>query len=198
LPTALGTEDNQPMSRRFQFSLRAMLVAIAPLVLALGCVPSENPLLTEEESAVDAELLGVWRFDNDDTGPFSIRRKSGSETLLEAVRHGDPLEMRLMKIGDERFMSLELFEDQTPNMILRYEVIGNEEVRFYELDQAIIHDAIKKDELSGRVWVSLFGPRASLSSGSADIRAYLERHGKDCFNRKPTFSWKRIEPEERK
>jgi inorganic pyrophosphatase len=97
------------MSRRFQFSLRALLVVLLPLS---GCVPSEQPLVSEKESIADCKLLGTWRYEDDDPrDPFVIREKPGSETVLEAVHEEEHVDLLLTKIADERYLCVQYSDD---------------------------------------------------------------------------------------
>ena len=170
------------MPRRFQFSLRALLVVGSA---TFGCVRSEKPLVSEEESVIDGDLLGVWQTDFGDVGgemcSISIHPKLGSETVLEAVAdtEGPVVEVRTTKVGQERYLCLRHADEPHVSYILRYEFRGNE-VRFYELDENVMHNAIRNGELRGKAWYFLW-QRADLSGDAVEIQAYLERHRKDRF-----------------
>ena len=164
-----------------RFILRAWLAFAVPL-LSSGCVPSEHPLIDDEESVVDERLLGEWRYDDDDPRPpLLIQRKPGSETVVEAVEDDERVEILLTKIRDDRYLCVRYADEAISNMILRYEIQGDT-LRFYRLDEGAIHDAINNQDLSGKAWRG-FGKRARITATSAEIRAYLENNGKGCFKR---------------
>jgi hypothetical protein len=74
---------------------------------------------------------------------------------------------------------------------LRYKLQGGT-LRFYELDEGTIHDAISNEELSGKAWW-LLGKRAKISATPPQIREYLEKHGKSCFEPYSSLVLMRIE-----
>ncbi len=182
------------MTRRFQFSLKALLVAMATTI---GCVGSENALVDEKASVIDERLIGKWRFEDDEGYSFVVQKKPGSETVLETIdEKGEHHDWLLSRIGNERFLCVRFPTPDKEKMyiILRYEFRGDNEVQFHELDLATIYDAVAKGELNGRPW-RLFGKpiTVELTSTSAEIRAYLERHGEACFERHKSLVVARIE-----
>ena len=180
---------NAPRAARFSFGLRTMLaflrqprLSIVALAFALGCVRSERPLVDEQASIVDADLIGEWCFEDDEANPFRIEKKPGSETVLRVFAgEDDQLELLLSKIGDDRYLSVECLEPPG-YMIFRYELRGGAQVVIYELDAEVIHAAIAEKQLAGKAW-RFFGPQAQITGSSAEIRSYLAKHGKDCFER---------------
>lgn len=174
---------------RPQFILRSLLAALLPLS---GCVPSEQPVTSEKESITDCELLGTWRYEDEDPrDPFVIRKKPGSETVLEAVYEEERVDLLLTNIGDERYLCVRYFDDPAQYVILRYKLQGGM-LRLYELDAGTIHDAISDKELNGKAWW-LLGKRAMISATPPEIRAYLEKHGKNCFEPYSSLVVTRIE-----
>lgn len=174
---------------RPHFTLRSLLVALLPLS---GCVPSEQPLLSEKESIADGELLGTWRYEDDDPrDSFVIRKKPGSETVLEAVDDEEHVDLLLTKIGDERYRCVRYADDPVLYFILRYKLQGDT-LRLYELDEGTIHDAISNAELSGKAWW-LLEKRAKINAAPAEIREYLEKQGKSCFEPYSSLVLERIE-----
>ena len=181
------------MTRRFQFSLRALPAVI---LVTLGCVGSEHPLVDEKSSTIEADLIGQWRFQRD--GPddsFRIQKKPGSETVLEVIHHdqAEHLELLLSKIGDQRYLCVGPPPGQMGYVILRYEFHGHDDVWLYRMDDAAIHDAVTKQELSGKVYRFLGELiEVDITSAPEKIRAYLETHGKESFERRSSISLLRL------
>jgi hypothetical protein len=184
------------MRRRFPSRLKWLLAGLA---ITLGCVDSEQALVDEKTSVIDAALIGEWRLVDDDPEPSArlvIQRKPGSDTVLEAVDgESEPADLLLAKIGEGHYLCIELTEEDPDKPktygVFRYEFRGDNELGFYALDEAAIYDAITKGKLVGKTgW--LFGKSARISDDPVAIREYLQNQGKKCFERDALAVMRRV------
>jgi hypothetical protein len=164
---------------------------IALFILAsVGCVASENPLSDEESSTADEDLIGEWILEGDtDEAAMVIQRKEGSQTVLEVVDPNADKSIQLFgaNIGDAHYLSFESSVGAvTAYEIIRYEMRDRNTVEWCSLDKTIVAAAIRAGEVKGKIG---FWP--VITDAPEGIRAYFEKHGKDCFDRNPLVVLKR-------
>lgn len=184
------------MRRSFPLRLKWLFVGVA---VTFGCVDSEQALVDEKTSAIDADLIGEWRLEDDDSESspsLFIQQKPGSETVLEAVDgESEPADLLLAKIGEDHYLCVEVTEEGPGKpktyWIFRYDFPGDNGLGIYALDEAAIYDAITKRKLVGKTWW-LFGKSARISDGPSAIRDYLKEHGKKCFERDASIVMRRV------
>jgi hypothetical protein len=159
------------------------------IVASTGCVPSEKPLSDEKTSTVDEDLIGEWFQVDDETNPLVIQQKDGSPTVLEVVDPAgeDSLPVFCTRIGDQHYLST-VFQvgAKEEYLIIRYEFRDHDTMEWRDLNKTLVTAAIRAEEIKGEI-----GLYTNITDTPERIRAYLEKHGNDCFDRAPLMALKR-------
>jgi len=166
-----------PSSRHHAVVMLFLFVAASP-----GCVASEHPLTDAESSKIDEDLIGEWCCVEDESILGTIRKKADSETVLELVdgTNGDTSTLYCTQIAEERYCTVVdlRYKDYR---IIRYSTRGADEIiRIYALDVDAVSHAIRAGWVAGKTW-NFFGPQAKLTGAPEELRAYIEKHAKECF-----------------
>jgi hypothetical protein len=103
-------------------STRLHKIGLPALLLAVfaGCVPSWNPLFTEQDLVFDAGLIGTWKGDHDALWKFE-KDKGGEKhyKLSYSDKEGKAtLVAFLLKIKDRKFLNLYLVDDSEQELRL--------------------------------------------------------------------------------
>ena len=196
--------------------MRCLLLSLL-VSSTVGCF--REPLSDEKTSKVDERLLGKW---NDGHQAITIRRKEGTNAL-EAVSvegEGQDSEQTLevlytTQIGKQWFVSLRVDnpedtsdkEDTPKYTVLAYRV-GEDAVRFYELDNEHLKRGIKSGRLAGRVPRGEYGSSGGLFSllniegvevtdTPANLRKFLADDLKKSVSKDVVFALTRTPPKVR-
>jgi hypothetical protein len=102
-------------SRFHSVGLFAFLLAVL-----VGCVPSWNPLFTEQDLIFDAGLIGTWKGDHDELWKFE-KDKGGEKhyKLSYSDKRGKATFVAfLLKIKDRKFLNIYLVDDSEQELQL--------------------------------------------------------------------------------
>ena len=86
----------------------AAILILSSIVLASACVPSLNPLYTEEDLTFDSTLIGTW-IEDDTSETWALSSHGKLEyTLIHTDSDGRKGEFsaRLVKVGDKLFLDI--------------------------------------------------------------------------------------------
>jgi hypothetical protein len=85
-------------------------VALAGLIL-VGCVPSLNPLYTEEDLVFEPKLVGVWAEDAESKERWTFERagEKGYKVIYEEAGERGEFKVHLLRLGDQLY--LDFFPD---------------------------------------------------------------------------------------
>lgn len=94
------------------------IVLILAGILAVGCVPSWNPLYTEKDVIVDPQLVGMWKGEDGETWKFE--KEDGKKyKLVYSDKEGKAtFTAHLVKLRDKRFMNFFLHDDAEKDITL--------------------------------------------------------------------------------
>lgn len=166
------------------------LTAMEWVQLRFGYVRLAHALVDQSEAIIDVNLIGEWRF-RDKAGisrSFILQKSPGSEGVFEAVDdRGDREEWLLSENGNGRYLCMKACGNPISYLIFRYELLANDEARMYAVDRNIIFNAIIDQTLIGKV-SEFFGKSALISESPTKVRAYLEKHGTECFEKDASFT----------
>ena len=192
-----------------KFRAWRLIGAAIVVSISVGCTPvSEHPLSDEQNSLLDARLLGKWeaKGTRNEEGPYTIgvRQKAESATGLEAFDVFDPNKQQVKdtaplyatKIGERDYLTVEarVLDPKTNKqkaefLVLRYRFIDDDTIEIYDMQEKVIVKAIADGQLQGRY----FGPAAFtmscvvITDSAENFRRYLEKHGDECFASDPLF-----------
>jgi len=97
------------------------------------------------------------------------------------------------KIGDHHFLSFKLEEwDKEDHCIVLYKIIDNDTIAVFMMDTDSIVADIEKGDLKGSVNNSLLLKEAIITANPKELREYLEKRGRKCFEHEPMFKLKRV------
>lgn len=79
------------------------------MLLLAGCLPSVNPLYTEQDLVFDPALIGVWREkpSSRDSWIFTKRNEKSYQLVLTDDDKSSPFVAHLLKLGEQRFLNMQ-------------------------------------------------------------------------------------------
>jgi hypothetical protein len=103
-------------------SIRLHKIALLTLLLGVfaGCVPSWNPLFTEQDLIFDAKVIGTWKGHHDELWKFE-KAKDGEKhyKLSYTDKEGKATFVAfLLKIKERRFLNIYLVDDSEQELKL--------------------------------------------------------------------------------
>jgi hypothetical protein len=131
---------------------RGMLVAIAGLLLATGCVPSLHPLYTPDDLVFESSLLGTWS-EPGKPGAWQFERKDEKSYWMTISGKDDnpPVKLvaHLTRLGDARYLDLCPDESNYPKSItLRIHTIpAHTFLRVHKISPTLQFSAMNPKEL---------------------------------------------------
>lgn len=168
-------------------TLICRLVVLAAACLLTSCVTElKKPLLTTENSVVDADLLGQWKGRSEGDAPFKIEKGPPMTNSLRIVQAEEEFRVYCRELAGMNLMQFSQKKDGVDShRLLAYEITGDR-LLFYLLDDDALKKAIRAGELKGAIT-----PRGSgaFSSGEdvaitdepEQVEAYLKKRGKAAF-----------------
>lgn len=182
-----------------------------------GCGLFKQPLVTEEESAIDERLLGNWvtpltQQSQGDSAEMAItiRSNMGRRSIsidcwsLEAGQREQMKFMAVMtEIGGRRFLCLSSDPPERTERTwdtYQYKVVAADEVRFFGLDDSMLEAEVRGGRLPGRyatirpgLILALLGAKSrkelqEITATPAEMREFLMASPDRCFDMtKPVF-----------
>ena len=182
-------------------------------------MPSKHPLSDEKTSKIDERLIGaVADIDRDKpeeyAGQVLIGKRGTAENVLEAVdlQFDDQshvvvnrVPMSTTTVGELHLFSTpeDVFGKHDPKEyvskdyeIFMYAMPDADTVNVYFMDNDVIGASVANKELSGSVSATYFFGSAQYSASTIkaspeELRKYIERTGKKCFDSDAWFTLKR-------
>ncbi|MCL4177552.1 MAG: hypothetical protein KJ072_07370 [Verrucomicrobia bacterium] len=176
-------------------SMTAAGLALAGLMLA-GCVPSLNPLYTDEDLVFEPKLVGVWAENAEakERWTFEQAGEKAYRVIYEEDGERGEFEVRLLRLGDQLYLDFfpndEAMKSMERNDLYKYHWLpAHTFARVYQVEPELSMAFMNPDWLAKRLkaepdaiaHVMRGDDAVVLTASTKALQAFVRKHADEAF-----------------